>query len=118
MLNHACRTGARLGSVEGTTKDQVKTHVTGALPTSVNATVLIKDAREYDTGTPPANGVEGLPSFSDPGTDMELSDLQPGQLFAVYAEVDYGAVALVKWPIIFDIFKDLDLTGHAFMRHE
>ena len=113
MLNNACRTAARIGSVEGTTSADVVARINQAMSPvipSSNVTVYVNDASVYDSGsTPPADasGIEGLPS-------MEVSNAEPRQMFVVRAKLNYNDIALVPMPFL----KNVTLASQAFMRHE
>ncbi len=113
MINSACRKGARVGSVEGTTTSQVLSSVDGALGSVISTatvSVSVKNADVYDSGvTPPTDGpsLEALP-------DIELSDAEPRQMFLVRASVPYNDVAI--FPMSF--MQNVVLEGLSFMRHE
>ena len=113
LLNSACRNGARIGSTEGTTTDDVIARVNQTMGTVVPANkvqIFVKDASVFDAeGTPPStdSGVEGLP-------DQEVSDAEPRQLFVVRAKVAYNDVLLVPMPFLSGVMLD----SQAFMRHE
>jgi Flp pilus assembly protein TadG len=113
MLNNACRTAARIGSVEGTSSSDVVARINQAMSpvvSSSNVTVYVNDASVYDSsGTPPSDaaGIEGLPS-------MEVSDAEPRQMFVVRAKLNYNDIALVPMPFL----KNVTLASQAFMRHE
>jgi len=113
VLNSACRNGARVGSVEGTTTgqvlNQVDTTLASVIPTA-SVSITVKDASVYDSGnTPPttATGLSALP-------DIELSDAEPRQMFMVRASVPYNDIALISMPFM----ENVVLTGQSFMRHE
>ncbi|NOY42213.1 MAG: pilus assembly protein [Planctomycetes bacterium] len=112
MLNSACRNGARVGSVEGTSTSQVLAQIDstmGAVISPGSVEVSVKDASIYDSGTPPTDGVglDALPS-------LELSDAEPRQMFLVRARLPYNEVALI--PMSF--MDGVVLEGNSFMRHE
>ena len=112
MINDSCRNGARVGAVEGTTTSQVVTAINDVLKTVVpedSMEIFVKDATVFDTGTPPetGSGIEALP-------DVELSNAEPRQMFAIRVRVHYNDIALVPMPFM----KDAILDGQAFMRHE
>lgn len=112
MLNNACRTAARMGSVEGTTSSQVEALVKQTMSPVIDSddvTVFVNDASVYDTGTAPSSGsgIEALPS-------IEVADAEPRQMFVIRARLDYNDIALVPVPFL----KDLVLNSQAFMRHE
>ena len=113
MINSACRNGARVGSVEGTTTDQVVSQVTdtlGRVISTASIDIVVKDASVYDSGTSPPTTEAGLLAL--PG--IELSDAEPRQLFMVRASVPYNEIALV--PMSF--MEGVVLNGQSFMRHE
>ena len=113
LLNSACRNGARVGSVEGTTTSQVLSQVDQTLSSAIatgTVSVFVKDASVYDSGgTPPTTGpgIEALP-------DIELSDAEPRQMFLVRATVPYNDIALVPMQFMDGVV----LNGQSFMRHE
>jgi len=113
MLNNACRTAARLGSVEGTTSGDVVARVQQKMAPIVDSedmTVFVNDASVFDSGgSPPANGtaVEALPA-------TELADAEPRQMFVVRARLNYNDIALVPMPFM----NGVVLNSQAFMRHE
>ena len=113
VLNSACRNGARMGSVEGTTTSQVVARVDQTLSSAfetASASILVKDASVFDSsGSPPSSGaeVEALPN-------LEVGDAEPLQLFAVRASVPYNKIALVPMPFM----EGVVLDGQMFMRHE
>ncbi len=113
MLNSACRTGARMGSVEGTNSTQVLARidqVMGSVVDPEKVTAFVNDASVYDSGsTPPTSGsgIEALP-------DLELSDAEPRQMFVVRARLSYNDIAIVPMPFL----SGVTLSGQAFMRHE
>jgi len=113
LLNSGVRNGARIGSTEGTTTNQVVARVLQTLGAAVPAnkvTVLVRDASVYDTGgTPPSTdaGVEALPA-------LEVANAAPRQMFVVRARVDYNSICLVPMPFL----KNVVLDAQAFMRRE
>ncbi len=113
VMQSACRNGARLGSTEGTTTQNVTDRVTqmlGAAFETEPVSLFVRDASVFDSGsTPPSSGsgIEALPS-------VELSDADPRQLFVVRATVPYNDIALVPMPFMSGVVLD----GQAFMRHE
>jgi len=113
VMQSACRNGARLGSTEGTTTQNVEDRVhemLGAAFETEPVSLYVLDAGVYDSGgTPPSSSseIEAL----DP---IELSDADPRQLFVVRATVPYNDIALVPMPFMSGVVLD----GQAFMRHE
>ncbi len=113
MLNNACRTAARLGSVEGTTSEEVEDFINQKMSpviASDDVSVFVNDASVFDSGgSTPTNGadIESLPA-------TELSDTQPRQMFVVRARLDYNDIALVPMPFM----EGVVLNSQAFMRHE
>jgi len=112
MLNNACRTAARVGSVEGTTSEDVVAHVNQTMASVVdseNVTIFVNDASDFDTGSPPTDGtgIEALPA-------TELSDAEPRQLFVIRARLNYNDIALIPMPFM----EGVVLNSQAFMRHE
>ncbi len=113
MLNSACRNGARIGSVEGTTSADVIARVNQTMAPVINSdnvTIFVNDASVFDSGgTPPGSGadIEALPS-------LELSNAEPRQMFVVRARLNYNDIALVPMPFM----NGVVLNSQAFMRHE
>jgi len=112
MLNSACRNAARIGAVEGTSTAQVAARINDTMTPVVapeNLSIFVNDASIYDMGTPPttASGIEGLPG-------VELSSVEPRQMFVVRATLPYNDIALVPMPFL----KNVVLYSQAFMRHE
>lgn len=113
VLNSACRNGARVGSVEGTSTDQVLGQVNatlGSVIPTASASVIVKDASVYDSGSPPPTSESGLTALPD----IELSDAEPRQMFMIRASVPYNDIALVSMSFMDGVV----LTGQSFMRHE
>lgn len=113
MLNNACRTGARVGSVEGMTSADVVARVNQTMAPVIdtsNLTVFVNDASVFDNGgTPPTDGagVEALPA-------VELFDAEPRDMFVIRARLYYNDIALVPMPFMDGVV----LNSQAFMRHE
>lgn len=111
VLNSACRNAARIGAVEGSTTDQVRTKVEemigSVVPVGV-VEVFVKNASSFDGGTTAVGGeLEELP-------DIELRDTEARTLFVVRAKVPYSSVAIVPMPFL----ADVEIDAQAFMRHE
>lgn len=113
LLNSACRNGARLGAVEGTTTTQVVERVRQTLGSAINTSqvaIYVKDASVYDSGgTPPTTGtgIQTLP-------DLNVADAEPRQMFVVRATVFYNNIALIPMPFM----DGVTLQSQAFTRHE
>jgi len=110
VLNSACRNGARLGSVEGTTTAQVLAQVDQTISNVVSSgelSILVKDASVYDTGGTPPNSASEF-------DDLNLSEAEPRQLFLIHASVPYNDIALISMPFM----EGVVLTSQSFMRHE
>jgi len=113
LLNNACRTAARMGSVEGTSSADVVARVNQTMAPVVDSSdvsVFVNDASIYDSGSAPPTsgaGIEALPS-------VELSDAEPRQMFVIRARLNYNDIAIVPIPFL----KDVVLNSQAFMRHE
>ena len=117
-IRSACRDGARIGTVEGTSTQMVQQRVEKVLGSAVNlmhVQVFVKNADAFDDGTPPASGdgIEELP-------DLELREAETRQLFVVRVKVPYQEVAIlpVNLPLIGPFLQGVELAGQAFMRHE
>jgi Flp pilus assembly protein TadG len=113
LLNSATRNAARIGSTEGTTNDDVTAKVQATVGTVVpvgKITIYIKDAGVFDgSGTTPSSdsALESLP-------DVNVSTLDPRDMFMVRVKVAYNDIALVPMPFL----EGMTLDGQAFMRHE
>ena len=113
MLNSACRSGARIGSVEGTTSADVIARVQQTMAPVIppeEITIFVNDASVFDSGSTPPNsgaGIEALPS-------IEVGDAEPRQMFVIRARLNYNDVALVPMPFMNGVI----LNSQAFMRHE
>ena len=111
VLNSACRNAARIGAVEGSSTDQVRTRVEQMIGTVVppgTIQIFVKNASSFDSGaTAEGAELEELP-------DIELRDTEPRTLFVVRAKVPYRSVAIVPMPFLENVLID----AQAFMRHE
>lgn len=113
MLNSACRNGARIGSVEGTTTANVIARVNqtmAAVTSPENVSIFVNDAGVFDLpGANPETGtaIEGLPA-------VEIANLDPRQMFVVRATLNYNDIALLPM----DFMEGVVLNGQAFIRHE
>ena len=113
MLNNACRTAARLGTVEGTTTAEVEDRIRQKMSPAIDPnslSIFVKDASVFDSGGPTPTdgaGVEALPS-------TELADTAPRQMFVIRASLNYNDIALVPMPFMHGVV----LNSQAFMRHE
>jgi hypothetical protein len=114
LLQHGCRTAARMGSTEdvSTSTAMAKAlEVIGGVIDSDKVTVMIKDASVYDgDGDDLPDTAEDFAALDD----LELTDAEPRQLFVVRAEVNYNDVCLLPLPFT----SNLKLSAQAFMRHE
>ena len=113
LLSSACRNGARVGAVEGTSTEQVIGRVQQTLGSAINTStvaIYVKDASVYDSGgAPPTTGlgIQALP-------DLNVADAEPRQMFVVRATVQYNNIALVPMPFM----NGVTLQSQSFMRHE
>ena len=114
MLNSACRNGARMGSVEGTTSADVVARVNQTMTPVISPesmTVFVANAGIYDQSgsTPPSSSseIEDLPA-------IEVYDAEPRQMFVIRARLNYNDVALVPMPFM----NGVVLSSQSFMRHE
>lgn len=113
MVRGACRSAARFDATEDVTTAEVASHIRNYLGSAVNSdavTISIKDASVYDgDGEIPndAADFEQLP-------DLELINAESRQLFLVRATIDFDDVSYLDLPF----FKDVQLSGVAFTRHE
>ena len=113
MLNNACRTAARIGSVEGTSSADVVARINQTMAPVVDTSklsVFVNDASVYDGGgTAPTSGdgIEALPT-------IEVANAEPRQMFVIRARLNYNDIAIVPVPFL----KNVKLNAQAFMRHE
>lgn len=113
LLNSATRNAARIGSTEGTSNTDVIAKVQATVGTVVpvgKITTYIKDAGVFDgSGSTPssASALESLP-------DVNVSTLDPREMFMVRVKVAYNDIALVPMPFL----EGMTLDAQAFMRHE
>lgn len=113
VLRSACRSGARLGSMEGPTTADVEAHVRQVLGSAINADavhVYVKDGSTFDEG----GSVPESQSEFESLPDINLYDAESRQLFLVRAKVEYNDIALVPMQFM----EGVTLQGQAFMRHE
>lgn len=118
VLRSACRQAARVGSTDGRTTAEIQNRVLqtlGAVVDPSHVEVFVKDASAFDAGgNPPTSGddLESMPN-------VELSEMEPRQLFMVRAKVHYNDVAIVpNIPFLGHYLEEVVLEGQAFMRHE
>ena len=122
-MTAAAKRAARYGAVEGITKAQVETRVDEILGAAIdisNATVIVKNAAEYDDPDVDLNNID----FND---DTQFPDavlvkpqnpgpgyVEPNGLFLLQITVPYTDVAILPpmWA------RNLNLTALAVMRHE
>jgi len=112
LLKAAAKSGARFGSTEGGTVQQVQARVqqlVGAAFPSSKATVIVRDASVFDT----ANFNAAKVSYSSLPT-IDLAKAESGHLFLVQVTVPYDQVALLPpfW------VKGRTVTGQSVIRHE
>jgi len=113
LLQAGCRTGARMGSMQGPTTDQVVAKVRQTLGSAVNPDVVniyVQDASSMDSGAvwPTTDAeVQALPP-------LEVSEAEPRQMFVVRASVNYNDVSVLPMPFL----AGVTLDAQAFMRHE
>ena len=112
LLQSGCRNGARLGAMQGPTTAQVIARVNQSLGSAFDASkasVFVRDANVFDTGTAPTTDVaiESMPA-------IELGSAEPRRLFVVRASVPYNSIALLPMPFL----KNVTLDAQSFMRHE
>lgn len=111
-LTAAAKDGARYGSVDGITSqqviDRVKARVNGAFKSS-KATVIVKDCVTYESAStnPSTVNVSSLPN-------IELNTTDTRHLYIVRVTVPYDQIAIMPpfWA------KGLTLHGDSVMRHE
>jgi Flp pilus assembly protein TadG len=116
VLDAACRKAARYGSNTGVTTAEVRTQVENLVRTVADTndvTIIIKDARVYDTGGTLPSSSEGFSALPD----VEVADLEPRDLFLVRVEMQYSDVALISLPFL-ESLENAVIVGEAFTRHE
>jgi Flp pilus assembly protein TadG len=113
LLNSATRNAARVGSTEGTDNADVTAKVQATVGTAVpvgKISIYIKNASVFDgSGTTPSSdsALESMP-------DVNVSTLDPREMFMVRVKVAYNDIALVPVPFL----RGMTLDAQAFMRHE
>jgi Flp pilus assembly protein TadG len=112
MLNAAAKRAAREGIADDVTTAEVVARVREIVGTAIDTqqlTVHVKDASVFDQANPNVSQINysTLPA-------IELDDAEPRQLFVVYVEVPYTAVAIMppKW------VTGVTLKGQSVQRHE
>lgn len=121
LLATACQNGARYGSTEGVSTEDVKERVKQTLGGGIShldaVTILVKDASVFDEGgdlyDDPA-AYKSDPAWFEELPDTELSDAEPRSLFLVRAVVNYNDIAIVKLPFM----DGAVLVGQSICRHE
>jgi hypothetical protein len=113
-LNSAARKAARLGVGENATTEQVAARAKEILGAAINTDlegiqVMVKDASVFDQ----ANMDPSEISY-DELQDIEVSAIEPRQLFLVRIQVPYSEVGIMgpRW------MSSLNLYGQAVMRKE
>jgi hypothetical protein len=112
VLNSAAKQAARLGAVEGKATQDVIDKASAVVAAAIDindATVMVKDAADFDT---PGFDPTGVTYASLPA--IELADAEARQLYVVRIEVPYNDVAILPpfW------IQNVTLSGMAVMRHE
>lgn len=113
LLQSGCRTGARMGSMQGPTTADVIAKVRQTLGAGVDASVVnvyVQNAESLDSGDvwPTTDAeVQALPP-------LEVSQAEPRQMFVVRASVNYNDVSVLPMPFL----AGVTLDAQAFMRHE
>ena len=113
QLQIACRNGARLGSVEGVSTQDVEDRVLALMSTTVPADavqLIIKDANALDVGDDLPQTAAEFASLPD----AEIADLEERRLFLVRAAVNYRDVALLPMSFL----ENVTLVGQTIARHE
>jgi Flp pilus assembly protein TadG len=90
VIRAASREGARNGITEGATSAEVISRAEDVLSSAIDltsVTISVKDGSSFDSPSPPTD-VSALP-------DVEVADLETGDLFIVYVEVPYSAVRVI-----------------------
>ena len=113
LLQSGCRTGARMGSMQGPNTNEVMARVRQTLGAAIDPSVVnvyVQDASSMDSGAvwPTTDAqVQALPP-------IELSEAEPRQMFVVRASVNYNDVSVLPMPFL----AGVTLDAQAFMRHE
>ena len=135
-LRMACQEGCRTGAVRGVDSYEVEQTVRDMLASTIDpylVRISVKDASVYDTTGPyphESDADDGFASLDGFGTGNPLSEMQPGSMFVVYAEVDYEDVTFLPLGTLSRIlsiasdtpeqtlFRGLTFNAYAFARHE
>lgn len=113
LLQSGCRTGARMGSMQGPTTAEVIAKVRQTLGAGVDPNVVnvyVQNADSLDSGNvwPTTDSeVQALPP-------LEVAAAEPRQMFVVRASVNYNDVSVLPMPFL----AGVTLDAQAFMRHE
>jgi hypothetical protein len=112
LLNAAAKRASREGIADGVTSAQVVARVNeivGSAISTDDVTVLVKNGSAFDDPEVDATSID-----YDALPNIELTDAEPRQLFIVYVEVPYSAVAIMppKW------VTGVTLRGQSAQRHE
>lgn len=135
-LRIACQEGCRAGAVRGVEASEVEQTVSDMLAATIDPSLVrisVKDASVYDTSGPYPHEADAAGGFSCLGgfdAGNPLSEMQPGSMFVVYAEVDYEDVTYLPLGTLARIlsvasnsspqtlFCGLTFDSYAFARHE
>lgn len=135
-LRIACQEGSRAGAVRGVESAEVEQTVRDFLAATIDPDLVrisVKDASVYDTSGPyphESDAADGFSCLSGFDSSNPLSQLPPGSMFVVYAEVDYEDVTYLPLGTLARIlavasdttqqtlFCGLTFDAYAFSRHE
>jgi hypothetical protein len=116
LLKAAARTAARTGVTDGKTSADVQDAVHSMLAGGIDpnkVVIYIKDGGAFDDQSMDAETIQGLDYDELP--DVEVSGMDPRELFIVRLEVPYSDVSIFPtggW------LSGITLSGQAVMRHE
>ncbi len=135
-LRIACQEGSRAGAVRGVEAAEVEQTVRDYLAATVDPSLVrisVKDASVYDTSGPyphQSDAEGGFACLAGFDSGNPLSELPPGSMFVVYAEVDYEDVTFLPLGTLARVlsvasgtpertlFRGMTFDAYAFARHE
>jgi Flp pilus assembly protein TadG len=113
LVKTAARQAGRVAIANGSTTADAVAEANRVLSSMINpgaATIYVKDASDFEDGTPPTNYASL--------TNVEVSDLESRQLFLIRIEVPYNSVSLFPNGFWHTHVHSFTISGQAVMRHE
>ncbi len=113
LIKTAARQAGRIAVSNGSTTNTAVEEANRVLSSMIDpalATVYVKDASLFDSGS--------TPTSYDELDDVEVADLDSRQLFLIRIEVPYNAISLFPNGFWHTHVHNLTVSGQAVMRHE